>query len=217
MASSVGSAAFLIEEMHVDGLRVDLTQAMHRDNTLNANGESVSSANIFGQKLLREWSRTLRMIRPSVMLIAEDHSGWDAVTKLPAAGGLGFDATWYAAFYHNLIGDDNAAEGMARLLKEAGTGGNDPLDFAGFSGVLYATSGDKVVYHESHDEAGNAPGTARTMVIAVNRAPSWGRPRWLPRLALASPSASRSCRPAPQCSLWPRRSAPKSHIGITTS
>ena len=32
----ISSAAFLVEEMHVDGLRVDLTQAMHRDNTLKA-------------------------------------------------------------------------------------------------------------------------------------------------------------------------------------
>ena len=80
--------------MHVDGLRVDLTQAIHRDNTLNADGRSVGSANIFGQKFLREWSRTLHMIRPTAMLIAEDHTGWDAVTKPPAQGGLGFDATW---------------------------------------------------------------------------------------------------------------------------
>ena len=52
----------------------------------------IGSVNVFGQKLLREWSRTLRMIRPTVMLIAEDHTGWDAVTKPPAQGGLGFDA-----------------------------------------------------------------------------------------------------------------------------
>ncbi len=32
----ISSAAFLIEEMHVDGLRVDLTQAIHRDNALHA-------------------------------------------------------------------------------------------------------------------------------------------------------------------------------------
>ena len=56
------------------------------------------------------------------MLIAEDHSEWDKVTQLPEAGGLGFDATWYAAFYHNLIGDSDMAGGRARLLKSAGFG-----------------------------------------------------------------------------------------------
>jgi 1,4-alpha-glucan branching enzyme len=168
----ISSAVFLIEEMHVDGLRVDLTQAMHRDNVLHAdNGRSIGSANTFGQKLLREWSRTLHMIRPAVMLIAEDHTGWDAVTKLPAQGGLGFDATWEVAFYHNLIGDADMAGGRARLLKRAGFGGNEPLQMDSFSGALYASQYRRVVFHESHDEAGNAGGTARTMVVAANYAP----------------------------------------------
>ena len=135
----ISSAAFLIEEMHVDGLRVDLTQAIHRDNALHADGRSIGSANIFGQKFLREWSRTLRMIRPTVMLIAEDHTGWDAVTKPPAQGGLGFDARWELAFYHNLIGDSDMAGDRARLLKRAGFGGNEPLQMDGFAGALYGT------------------------------------------------------------------------------
>ncbi|MDD5319372.1 MAG: alpha-amylase family glycosyl hydrolase [Methylococcales bacterium] len=165
----ISSAAFLIEEMHVDGLRVDLTQAIHRDNTLH--GQSIGSANVFGQKLLREWSRTLCMIRPTVMLIAEDHTEWDAVTKSPAQGGLGFNAKWEASFYHNLIGDSDMAGGKARLLKQAGSGGNDPLRMDQFSGVLYNSRNNQVVFHESHDEAGNAGGTARTIVTAVNGAP----------------------------------------------
>ncbi len=33
-----------VEEMHVDGLRVDLTQALHRDNTLNADGAGRAAA-----------------------------------------------------------------------------------------------------------------------------------------------------------------------------
>jgi 1,4-alpha-glucan branching enzyme len=168
----ISSAAFLIEEMHVDGLRVDLTQAIHRDNVLHADHRrSIGSANVFGQKLLREWSRTLRMIRPTVMLVAEDHTGWDAVTKLPSQGGLGFDATWNLDFYHNLIGDSDMAGDRARLLKRTGFGGNDPLPMDWFSGALYASQYGRVVFQESHDEAGNAPGTDRTIVVAVNYAP----------------------------------------------
>jgi 1,4-alpha-glucan branching enzyme len=173
----ISSAAFLIEEMHVDGLRVDLTQAIHRDNALHADGRSIGSANIFGQKLLREWSRTLHMIRPEVMLIAEDHTGWDAVTKLPAQGGLGFDATWEVSFYHHLIGDSDMAGDRARLLKQAGFGGNEPLQMGRFSGAHYASQYRRVVFHESHDEAGNAGGTARTVVTAINHAPLVGATR----------------------------------------
>ena len=173
----ISSAAFLVEEMHVDGLRVDLTQALHRDNRLHANGRSIGSANIFGQKLLREWSRTLHMIRPTTMLIAEDHTGWDAVTKPPAQGGLGFDATWEVKFYHHLIGDSKMGGDGAHLLKRAGFGTNDELRMDSFSGALYGSRYNRVVFHESHDEAGNAGGTARTIQVAVNDAPLFGDTR----------------------------------------
>jgi 1,4-alpha-glucan branching enzyme len=173
----ISSAAEFVEEFHIDGLRVDLTQAIHRDNSLMANGWGIGRANAFGQKFLREWSRTLQAIRPSVMLIAEDHTGWPAVTQKADAGGLGFDATWFADFYHSLIGDADSAGGKPRLIKEAGYANDGPLDVQGFAGVLAASAGNKVVYHESHDEAGNAAGSARTAVVAVNGAPLWGATR----------------------------------------
>jgi 1,4-alpha-glucan branching enzyme len=133
----VSSAAAFVEEFHIDGFRVDLTQAIHRDNALHANGRSLGNANVFGQKMLREWSRTLRLIKPGVMLIAEDYTGWAAVTEPPDAGGLGFDSTWFAEFYHQLIGDSDAAGGMARLINTAGEGGDGPLDIEQFAGTLY--------------------------------------------------------------------------------
>jgi len=173
----VSSAAAFIEEFHVDGLRVDLTQALHRDNSLHANGWQVGRANQFGAKLLREWSRTVRMIKPTAMLIAEDHSEWEAVTELPEAGGLGFGVTWFASFYHNLIGDSNMAGGKARLLKNAGLMESGGLDMEQFASVLYQSQFNKIVYHESHDEAGNADGTQRTIMCAVNGAPLFGTTR----------------------------------------
>jgi 1,4-alpha-glucan branching enzyme len=173
----ISGAAFLLEEMHVDGFRVDLTQAIHRDNTLNADGRSVGRANIAGIKFLRQWSRTLHMLRPTAILIAEDHTGWSAVVEPPNRGGLGFDARWQVAFYHSLIGDSDFAGDRPRLLKQAGFGGNEPLGLDAFSGVLYDTHSNQVVFHESHDEAGNAPGTARTIAVAVNDAPLFGLTR----------------------------------------
>ena len=117
------------------------------------------------------------MIRPSAMLIAEDHTGWSAVVEPPDRGGLGFDAKWEVAFYHSLIGDSEMAGDRPRLLKQAGFGGDDPLRMDAFAGVLYDTHAGTVVFHESHDEAGNAPGTARTIVVAVNGAPLFGATR----------------------------------------
>ena len=173
----VSSAAAFIEESHVDGLRVDLTQALHRDNVLHADGRSVGHANQFGAKMLREWGRTLRLIKPTVMLVAEDHSGWGKVTQLPEVGGLGFDATWYAAFCHNLVGDSDMAGGRARLLKSVGSGDDRPLDMEQFAGALHDSRLNKIVYHESHDEASNSVGSLRTILCAVDGAPLVGSTR----------------------------------------
>ena len=41
-------------------------------------------------------------------------------------------------------------------MKTVGYGDNQPLDMGQFASVLYDTKYNKVVYHESHDEAGNA-------------------------------------------------------------
>jgi 1,4-alpha-glucan branching enzyme len=173
----ISSAVALVQECHVDGFRVDLTTAIHRDNALNANGSRVEAANTFGAKFLREWSRTLRMIKPSIMLAAEDYSGWDKVTQLPENGGLGFDAIWYADFYHHLIGDGFLGPEYARLIHTSGQGGAGGLAMDYFAGALGASGGNMVVYNENHDEAGNHEGTRRTIVEAVNGAPLVGTTR----------------------------------------
>ncbi len=173
----IASAALLLDECHVDGFRVDLTQAFHRDNALHSNGLQVDRANQYGQKLLREWSRTLRLLKPSVLLIAEDHTAWTKVTESPDLGGLGFTARWEATFYHHLIGDSDAGGGRARILRSAGFGGDGPLGLFELAGALHDSQFNRVVYHESHDEAGNAGHSARTLATAVAGAPLVGATR----------------------------------------
>jgi 1,4-alpha-glucan branching enzyme len=57
-------------------------------------------------------------------------------------------------------------------------GGDEPLAMDYFAGALQATKGGhKVVYHESHDEAGNGKLTDRTIRVAVNGAPLIGETR----------------------------------------
>ncbi|WP_242337766.1 MULTISPECIES: alpha-amylase family glycosyl hydrolase [unclassified Anaeromyxobacter] len=171
------SAAMLVDEFHMDGFRVDLLDAIHRDNRLNEpGGAPVPRANVYGAKMLREWSRTLRLIRPSVMLVAEDHTGWAEVTRPLDEGGLGFDAAWYVDFFHHLAGP-RAEGGWAALLAEAGYGDDRPLGIDRFDGALHGAADRKVVYHESHDEAGNSSGSARTIVLAVQGAPLAGATR----------------------------------------
>jgi hypothetical protein len=171
------SAAALFDDFHIDGIRVDLTDAIHNNNVLHWNGTLVGNANLFGAKLLRELTRTVLTLKSSAFLIAEDYTGWPAMTQPVNQGGIGFDAIWYMDFYHNLIGDGNYGDSYANLLKNAGLGVPDPLNMDYFAGALLATQYDKVAYHESHDEAGNDPGTERTIVTAVNSAPLFGATR----------------------------------------
>jgi 1,4-alpha-glucan branching enzyme len=46
-----------------------------------------------------------------------------------------------------------------------------------FAGAMRASGSGKVVYNDSHDEAGNSPGSARTICLAVNNAPLIGATR----------------------------------------
>lgn len=173
----VSSLITLVSEFEIDGFRFDQTTSIHAYNVLHADGSPVDSANLFGQKLLREATRALRIVKPNIILMAEDHSNWPAVTESPEVGGLGFDATWYADFYHHLIGDTDKGSDYAKLLKTAGFGGDEPLAIDYFAGALASTGAGRVVYHESHDEAGNGALTDRTINVAVNGAPLFGDTR----------------------------------------
>jgi 1,4-alpha-glucan branching enzyme len=177
-AMFVSSALALAAEFQVDGLRVDQTTSIHAYNVLHADGRALPGANAFGGKLLRELTRSLKLVAPRIVLMAEDHSGWTGVTEDPSRGGLGFDAVWYADFYHHLVGDTDKGAEYAKLVKTAGYGDDRPLAMTYFAGALQATAGGrKVVYHESHDEAGNGKLTDRTINVAVNGAPLVGETR----------------------------------------
>ena len=163
----ISSAAALVMDFHVDGFRVDQTTSIHAYNVIHADGRPAGAANQSGAQFLRELSRTLRLLRPNTLLTCEDHSDWVLVTEHPDGAGLGFDATWYSNFYHNLIGDTGRGTECANLLRTAGMGGNGELAMDQFAGILEATSRKTVVYHESHDEAGNSEHSARTLMVAI--------------------------------------------------
>jgi 1,4-alpha-glucan branching enzyme len=163
----ISSAASLVIDFHVDGFRVDQTTSIHAYNVVHADGRAAGAANAEGAKFLRELSRTLRLIKPSTILTCEDHSDWALVTEHPDGAGLGFDATWYSNFYHNLIGDTGRGPECANLLRTAGMGGSAPLALDRFADCLISSRRNTVVYHESHDEAGNSEHSGRTLMVAI--------------------------------------------------
>lgn len=163
----ISSAVSLVIDFHVDGFRVDQTTSIHAYNVIHADGRAAGNANQEGAKFLRELSRTLRLIKPTTILTCEDHSEWVLVTEHPDGAGLGFDATWYSNFYHHLIGDTGRGPECANLLRTAGMGGDGALAMERFAGVLASSGRKTVVYHESHDEAGNSEHSGRTLMVAV--------------------------------------------------
>ena len=51
------------------------------------------------------------------------------MTQPAEDGGIGFDAIWYADFYHHLSGDGNSGDKYARLVKELNIKTNEPADW----------------------------------------------------------------------------------------
>ncbi len=167
------SAVHLMLDFHIDGFRVDQTTSIHEYPKLKFDGRPADQAKIFGAKFLREFARTLRLLEGEVILLAEDHSTFDEVLRPIDDGGMGFDAKWYNEFYHHLIGDTGRSP---NLLSSAGYGGNRGLDMGFFGSLLERTGPQSVVFHESHDEAGNSKfdegrqRSRRTILAAVNQA-----------------------------------------------
>ncbi len=162
----ISSAVALAIEFNIDGFRLDQTTSIHAYNKLHADGNVVDEANKFGKKFLREFTSTLKLIKPEIILMAEDHSNEPFVTNSSKDGGLGFDATWYADFYHHLIGDTDKGIDYAKLIKTAGTGRDKSLAMDYFGHALEVSGNKKIVYSESHDEAGNGNLTDRNIKIS---------------------------------------------------
>lgn len=161
----ISSAIALVLEFNVDGFRLDQTTSIHAYNKLHADGRTLNNVNKYGAKLLREFTSTLKLVKPEIMLMAEDHSNEAFVTNARHEGGLGFDAAWYADYYHHLVGDTDKGSDYAKLLRTSGLGGDYGLAMDYFAGALAASKYRKVVYSESHDEAGNSDQSDRNIWV----------------------------------------------------
>jgi 1,4-alpha-glucan branching enzyme len=172
----ISSAVWLAATCHIDGFRLDQTSSIHQYAVIHADGRTADRANAFGTKFLKQWTRTIRLLYPNLFLTAEDYSNWGAMTDPSVTGdGLGFEATWYGDFQHHTVEYEGGV--YTELVKQSGYGDARSLRMDYFAGALAASSGAKVVYHQSHDDCGNRAGSARTMWLAVNGATLIGETR----------------------------------------
>ena len=85
----MSAASYFIEEMHVDGLRMDAMA-----NAFYYQGSVGKGENLEAISFVRKMNKKLKETYPNVMLIAEDSTAYPNVTKSYEKGGMGFDYKW---------------------------------------------------------------------------------------------------------------------------
>jgi 1,4-alpha-glucan branching enzyme len=148
----VANALYWLEELHVDGLRVDAVASMlYRDYS---RGPGQWSPNVHGGNedleavaFLQEFNTVVHRDHPGVLTIAEESTAWDGVTRPVHHGGLGFTHKWNMGWMHDTL-EYWATDPLYRRWH------HDQLTF----GLTYAWS-EHYVLPLSHDEVVHLKGS----------------------------------------------------------
>ncbi len=129
-----------LNEYRVDGLRLDSTIYMR-----NTKGHNNDPAHDIGDawSLMQDITSVAHRVRPGSIIIAEDTSGNEYITKPQSQGGLGFDAQWEIPFPH-------------AIRQMLGVPSEWPASISQYITAQY--NGDpfqRVIFSDSHDTAAN--------------------------------------------------------------
>lgn len=102
------SALYWLEEMGVDGLRVDAVASMLYLDYSREEGEWVPNAyggreNLEAVQFLQEVNATVYKHNPHALMIAEESTSWDGVSRPTDSGGLGFGFKWNMGWMHDTL------------------------------------------------------------------------------------------------------------------
>ncbi|MFN8110764.1 MAG: 1,4-alpha-glucan branching protein GlgB [Thermoleophilia bacterium] len=104
----VADAVYWLEQFHADGLRVDAVASMLYLDYSRKPGEW--SPNQYGGNhhleavsFLQEVNATVYRRCPGVVMVAEESTAWDGVTRPTDRGGLGFGLKWNMGFMHDSL------------------------------------------------------------------------------------------------------------------
>lgn len=138
---------YWLRDCHIDGLRLDSTIYIRNiEGHNNDPGNDIPEA----WQLLQNVTKTAHEVKPEALMVAEDSSGNDYVTKPTRQGGAGFGSQWQVTFPHAvraaLDSPDDASRDIQTIADE----------------LIQYYNGDafqRVIYSDSHDSAAN--GNAR--------------------------------------------------------
>ncbi|MBM3205184.1 hypothetical protein FJZ48_04405, partial [Candidatus Uhrbacteria bacterium] len=132
------SARFWLEEMHVDGLRVDAVGPLVRRQ-----GRDIPEAIAF----LKDLNAMAHKKFPGIEMVAEDTDGFPNLTKPISEGGVGFDLQW------NILWSKEARYFMQTPFHERRKDQNHRMKITDF--LNRAKQGEKMIFSHSHDDSAN--------------------------------------------------------------
>jgi 1,4-alpha-glucan branching enzyme len=104
----VAAARYWLEELHVDGLRVDAVASMLYLDYSRRDGEWVPNIhggreNLDAISLMQELNTLTHRDHPGVLTVAEESTAWSGVSRPAHLGGLGFSQKWNMGWMHDTL------------------------------------------------------------------------------------------------------------------